>query len=82
MKNKISIAEIERAIKESMNGSEIQFTDSVYERKNDQLRLIIFFNKLYTENNVVLYTKLLFNVDDNKQYIEPNKDGQYFFKYL
>lgn len=82
MENKISIRDIESAIKEVMNGSEIQFSDSVYEEKEGTLRLIIFFNKLFTENNVVLYTKLLFVVDKNKEYIEPNKSDQNFFKYL
>lgn len=82
MSNKISIRDIETAIKEVMNGSEIQFTDSVYEEKNGKLRLIIFFNKLFTENNVVLYTKLLFEVDKNKEYLLENNNSQNFFKYL
>lgn len=82
MSNKISIRDIETAIKEVMNGSEIQFTDSVYEEKNGKLRLIIFFNKLFTENNVVLYTKLLFDVDKNKEYLLENNNSQNFFKYL
>ena len=80
--NKISIRDIESSIKDSMNGSEIQFSDSVYEEKDGKLRLIIFFNKLFTKTNVVLYTKLLFEVDKNKEYIEPNKNDQNFFKYL
>lgn len=82
MANKISIREIETAIKDAMRGSEIQFSDSVYEEKGGKLRLIIFFNKLFTTNNVVLYTKLLFEVDKNKEYLEPNTQGQNFFKYL
>jgi hypothetical protein len=82
MINKIAIRDIEAAIKEAMAGSEIQFSDSVYEKKTDQLRLIIFFNKLFSAENVVLYTKLLFDVDEQKEYLEPNKTGQNFFKYL
>ncbi len=82
MANKISIRDIEQAIKEAMVGSEIQFSDSVYEEKDGVLRLIIFFNKLFSTNNVVLYTKLLFEVDKNKEYLEENKKGQNFFKYL
>lgn len=82
MVNKIAIRDIEAAIKEAMTGSEIQFSDSVYEKKSDQLRLIIFFNKLFSAENVVLYTKLLFDVDEQKEYLEPNKTGQNFFKYL
>ncbi len=81
-KNKISLRDIERGIKESMIGSEIQYSDSVYEKKDGKLRLIIFFNKLFSTNNVVLYTKLLFDVDENKEYLEPNDKDQYFFKYL
>lgn len=82
MANKISIRDIETAIKEAMTGSEIQFSDSVYEKKNGKLRLIIFFNKLFTQTNVVLYTKLLFEVDQNKEYLVENNSGQNFFKYL
>jgi len=82
MENKIAIRDIETAIRESMAGSEIQFSDSVYEEKGGTLRLIIFFNKLFTKTNVVLYTKLLFVVDQNKEYILPNKENQNFFKYL
>lgn len=82
MENKISIRDIEGAIREAMAGSEIQFSDSVYEEKDGKLRLIIFFNKLFSTNNVVLYTKLLFEVDKNKEYLTENKKGQNFFKYL
>ena len=82
MSNKIAIRDIETAIREAMSGSEIQFSDSVYEEKDGKLRLIIFFNKLFSTNNVVLYTKLLFEVDKNKEYITGNSKDQNFFKYL
>lgn len=82
MANKIAIRDIESAIREAMSGSEIQFSDSVYEEKDGKLRLIIFFNKLFSTENVVLYTKLLFEVDDNKEYLSENKNQQNFFKYL
>lgn len=79
---KISIRDIEGAIKDAMRGSEIQFSDSVYEEKDGKLRLIIFFNRLFSKDNVVLYTKLLFEVDKNKEYLVENKNDQNFFKYL
>lgn len=82
MKIKITIQELYNAIKEVMGGSEIQFSDSIYEKKDGKMRLVIFFNKLFAKENVILYTKLLFEVDDNKQHLIPNKDGQHFFKYL
>lgn len=82
MANKISIRDIEAAIKEAMEGSEIQFSDSVYEEKSGKLRLIIFFNKLFTSTNVILYTKLFFEVNQNKEYLVENSSGQNFFKYL
>lgn len=83
MKNNITIKEIESSIKEVMGDSEIQFVDSVYERKNDEiLKLVIFFNKLFTKTNVILYTKLLFEVNNNKEHLVENKKGQHFFKYL
>jgi hypothetical protein len=79
---KISIRKIEDAIKDVMRGNEIQFSDSVYEEKKGVLRLIVFFNRLFTDTNVILYTKLLFVVDKEKEYLEPNSQGQNFFKYL
>jgi hypothetical protein len=79
---KISIREIENAIKDIMRGNEIQFSDSVYEEKKGVLRLIVFFNRLFTDTNAILYTKLLFVVDNDKEYIEPNSQEQNFFKYL
>ena len=78
----ITIKDLETAIKDVMTGSEIQFSDSVYEEKDGILRLIIFFNKLFTNNDAIIYTKLMFNVDHNKGHILTNKDGQHSFKYL
>lgn len=78
----ITIRDIEQAIRETMTGSEIQYTNSVYEEKNGILRLILFFNKLFTQDQVIIYTKLMFFVDNNKERLLVNKDKTYSFKYL
>jgi hypothetical protein len=64
----ISIKEIERSIKNVFSGAEVLKTDSVYESidDSDNLKLIIFINKLFEKNISVLYTKLIFVVDSKK----------------
>jgi len=64
----ISIKEIERSIKNVFSGAEVLKTNSVYESidDSDNLKLIIFINKLFEKNISVLYTKLIFVVDSKK----------------
>ncbi len=78
----ITIQNIEQAIREVMAGSEIQYTNSVYEEKDGILRLILFFNKLFSKDQVIIYTKLMFNVDDKKERLLVTKEKNYSFKYL
>lgn len=70
----ITIKEIESSIKNVFENAEVLNTDSVYERINnsDNLKLVIFINKLFEENISVLYTKLIFVVDTNKKKLVNN----------
>lgn len=75
--NRISIQEIYDGLKEVFANDDVFSTDSVYEKEGNQLRLIISICKLFSENQVIIYTKLIFNVDNNKSYLTSNT-----FKYL
>ena len=70
----ITIKEIESSIKKVFNGAEILNTESVYESINDSdnLKLIIFLNKLLDKTISVLYTKLIFIVNDGKSKLINN----------
>lgn len=75
--NATSIQEIYNGLKEVFTNDDVFSTDSVYERIDNQLRLIISISKLFTKDQVIIYTKFIFNVDDKKSYLTSNT-----FKYL
>lgn len=75
--NRISIQEIYNGLKEIFANDDVFSTDSVYEQDGGQLRLIISISKLFTKDQVIIYTKFIFNVDDKKSYLTSNT-----FKYL
>lgn len=64
----ITIKEIESSIKKVFNDAEVLKTDSVYETidDSDNLKLIIFINKMFQKDVSVLYTKLIFVVNSGK----------------
>jgi hypothetical protein len=70
----ISIEDIEKAIKEIFGEAKIYNTNSVYESidNSDNLKLVIFFNKLYYEQTSCLYTKLIFVSDPDKVNLSKN----------
>ena len=70
----ISIKEIETSIKEILYDSDVLNTESVYEKieNSDDLKLVIFFNKLFSEDNSILYTKLIFKVNQEKTNLVKN----------
>ena len=69
----ITIKEIEDSIKKIFADDKVLNTDSVYEHieDSDNLKLVIFINKLFAENSV-LYTKLIFVVDSCKKKLVNN----------
>lgn len=70
----ISIQEIEKSIKNVFVDADVLNTKSVYEHIDDSenLKLIIFINKLLDKDTCLLYTKIIFVVDENKQKITNN----------
>jgi hypothetical protein len=75
--NKISIQDIYKALKEIFANDDVFSTDSVYEQGEGGLKMIISITKLYSKDQVIIYTKLLFNVDNQRTYLINNN-----FKYL
>jgi len=75
--NKISIQNIYDSLKEIFEDDDVYNTDSVYEHGENGLRLIISINKLYSKNEINIFTKLMFNVDEQKTHLTNNT-----FKYL
>ncbi|NPV12856.1 MAG: hypothetical protein HPY57_13880 [Ignavibacteria bacterium] len=63
----ITIKNIEKSIKKILGDSDILNSDSVYEHidGSDNLKLVIFINKMFGENTI-LYTKLIFKVNNGK----------------
>jgi len=77
----ITISDINRSLKEVFKNSSVQSADSVYEKTNDGYLLVIDFKNLFFEKTNIIFTKLIFEVDENKIYLKPVKKG-YQFKYL
>lgn len=68
----ISIKEIDNAIHDIFNNYEALDVETTYEKEKDSLKLIIVFKKLYHESLNVLYTKLIFLVDNEKVNLKRN----------
>lgn len=78
----IAIKEIEDVLKEIFKNSSIQFINSVYEKSSNGYKLVIDLKNIFLDKKNIIYTKLLFEVDDNKIYLQPNDNKEYNFKYL
>jgi len=70
----ISIKDIEKSIKNALGEADVLNTESVYESidGSNDLKLVIFINKLFNKSNSILYTKLIFVVGDSKKYLVNN----------
>lgn len=75
----ITIEEINNSIKDIFKEAEILSSNSVYEKieGSDNLKLVIFFNKMFEEKSSVLYTKIIFIVNKEKTQLVENS-----FSYL
>lgn len=74
---KISIQDIYNTIKDVFKNDDVLSTDSVYQTGDNGMMLIISINKLFSSDQVIIYTKLLFHVDNQKMYLTRNA-----FEYL
>jgi hypothetical protein len=74
MKNNITIKEIEDNIKNILKESLILNFSSTYEKidNSEDLKLVIFLNKIFQEDISLLYTKFIFYVDKNKIFLTKN----------
>ena len=77
--NNISVQDIYNSLKEAFADDDVFSTDSVYENDTNGLRLIISISKLFSKDQVIIYTKLIFNVDNNKTYL-TNKSFKYLYE--
>lgn len=70
----MEIKEVEKVIKEVLGNADILNTENVYEKikGSDNLKLVIFFNKLFHQKHSVLYTKLIFVTNPSKTEIVQN----------
>lgn len=78
----ITIKDIEKSLKDILDDSSVQSSNSTYEKIDDGYRLIIDIKNLFYDKSNIIYTKMIFYVDDNKIYLLPNKDGDFQFRYL
>jgi len=71
----ISLAEIEKVIKNVFNDTKVSSVSTVYEtdKKTKELKLVITINNLFYEKTNVLHTKIVFFVDDGKKGLLRNK---------
>lgn len=74
---KISIQDIYDTLKSIFVDDDVLSTDSVYQKTDNGLLLVISVNKLYSPNQIVIYTKLTFHVDEQKKFLIRNS-----FEYL
>lgn len=73
----ITVQNIYDTLKEIFENDDVFSTDSVFEHANNNLRLIISVNKIYSKNEINIFTKLMFNVNKEKNSLVSNS-----FKYL
>ena len=77
---RIAISEIDNSIRNVLKDADVLSVDSVYEKidGSDDLKLVIFINKLLTDNISILYTKLLFVCNSGKEHLT---DGSFSYLY-
>lgn len=73
----ILIGDLINKIKEVFDSTKVLSVDSVYEKGDSGLKLIISMNKILYDDVNIIYTKLIFNTDENKTKITKN-----YFSYL
>lgn len=69
----ITIEDINVVILEVLGDTKLKSIDHVYEKHKDQLKLILSFHNLNLPHDILLHTKLIFNVDDGKIYLTHNQ---------
>lgn len=70
---KLTIEEISDVILDVLGETKLKSLDHVYEQHGDQLKLVLSFHNLNLIHDILIHTKLLFNVDDDKIYLTHNQ---------
>lgn len=70
---KYTIEDITNSILEVLGETKLKSLDHVYEKHGDQLKLIISLHNLNLMHNILMHTKLIFNVDQDKIYLTHNQ---------
>jgi len=70
---KITIEEITNVILDVLGETKIKSLDHVYEEHGDQLKLILSFHNLNLIHDILIHTKLIFNVDKDKIYLSHDQ---------
>jgi hypothetical protein len=70
---KLTIEDITNTVLEVLGETKLKSLDHVYEKHGDQLKLIMSFHNLNLIHDVLIHTKLIFNVDDEKIYLSHNQ---------
>ena len=75
----ILISDLEDAINYSFDSTKVMSVDSVYEKleDSDDLKLVIFLNRVLYDDINIIYTKIIFIVDNKKYKLTKN-----YFTYL
>jgi hypothetical protein len=69
----VSLKEIDDLVKEIFKDSKVLNTENVYEKDDGGYKLVIFFNQIFYKSNVIIYTKLIFFVDEDKVNLRNNE---------
>jgi hypothetical protein len=71
---RIEIQEIDTALKEVFDDLEAFDISTVYEQieNSSNLKLVMFLNKSFYKDTLILYTKFIFTVDEDKMYLTKN----------
>ena len=70
---KTSIENITNIILEVLGETKLKSLDHVYEKHGDQYKLIISFHNLNLIHDILLHTKLIFNVEEDKIFLSHNQ---------
>ncbi len=77
----ISIQDIDKSIREILNLRKNQY-DFIYEKIDKGYRLVIDIRNLFYEKVNIIYTKFIFEVDNEKIYLLNDGSNGHIFKYL
>lgn len=73
----ILVEDVVNKIKEIFNNTKVSTVETIYEKNDSDLKLIISLDKILYDNTNIIYTKIIFNTDIDKIKLTKN-----YFTYL